>query len=76
MDRAKVFPNGRSQAVRLPKAYQFAEEEVCITRVGDLVMLFPRSSGWEILANSLDHFTEDFMRDRDQDKAPETRKTF
>ena len=41
-DVAKVFMSGRSQAVRLPKAYRFDCEEVEITREGDAVVLRPR----------------------------------
>jgi virulence-associated protein VagC len=49
MKTAKVFPNGRSQAVRLPKDFQFATDEVYINRVNDVLVLFPRDKGWEIL---------------------------
>jgi antitoxin VapB len=40
-DMAKIFWNGRSQAVRLPKAYRFAGSEVSIRREGDKVILEP-----------------------------------
>ena len=66
MNTAKVFPNGRSQAIRLPKEFQFAVDEVYVNRVGGVVMLFPRDKGWEVLAQSLDHFSDDFMAERDQ----------
>jgi antitoxin VapB len=39
--RAKLFQNGRSQAVRLPKAFRFPGNEVFIHREGDVVMLEP-----------------------------------
>ncbi len=38
---AKVFKNGRSQAVRLPKEFRFQEKEVKITKIGDKVILEP-----------------------------------
>ena len=38
---AKVFQNGRSQAVRLPKAFRFKGREVKITKEGDKVILEP-----------------------------------
>jgi antitoxin VapB len=66
MNTSKVFMNGRSQAVRLPKEYQFATDEVYVNKVGGVVVLFPREKGWEALAESLDHFTDDFMEERDQ----------
>ena len=39
MDTAKLFANGRSQAVRLPKEYAFAGEEVYIKRIGGIAMV-------------------------------------
>ncbi len=45
--RAKLFMNGRSQAVRLPKDFRFDGREVLIRREGDAVVLEPvRSGGW------------------------------
>jgi antitoxin VapB len=38
--RAKLFRNGRSQAVRLPKGFRFEGDEVEIRREGDAVILF------------------------------------
>jgi antitoxin VapB len=40
MEYAKVFQNGQSQAVRLPKSYRFSCDEVCIKKVGEIIMLF------------------------------------
>jgi len=74
MNTAKVFATGRSQAVRLPKEFRFKEGEVGINKIGDLVVLFPRKKGWDVLAKALDAFTEDFMEDRKQPKRPERRK--
>jgi antitoxin VapB len=44
--KAKVFMNNRSQAVRLPKEFQFRTPEVFIRRVGDDVVLSPRPADW------------------------------
>jgi antitoxin VapB len=44
--RAKLFWNGRSQAVRLPREFRFAGDEVTIRREGDRVILEPVASGW------------------------------
>ncbi len=66
MDTAKLFTNGRSQAVRLPKEYRFDEDEVFITKVDDMVILYPRRKGWDLLARGIERFTEDFMAERDQ----------
>jgi antitoxin VapB len=74
MNTAKVFTTGRSQAVRLPKEFRFKGEEVGINKIGDLVVLFPRKKGWDILAKSLELFGADFLADRNQPRKPERRK--
>ncbi len=66
MKTAKIFTNGRSQAVRLPKDYRFTGDDVFIKKIGKIVVLFPRDDPWSSLVNSLDQFTDDFMIDRDQ----------
>ncbi len=74
MDTAKVFTNGRSQAVRLPKAYRFEVDEVAVTRIGDLVVLYPMGKGWDLLARGIEGFTGDFMARRRQPRRAERRK--
>ena len=74
MTTAKVFKTGRSQAVRLPKEYRFRTREVLVNKIGDMVVLFPRKKGWEILERGLERFTDDFMADRNQPAHPEKRK--
>lgn len=66
MNIAKLFKNGKSQAVRLPKQFKFQGSEVYIKRVGRNVMLIPKDDPWESLISSLDKFSEDFMADREQ----------
>jgi antitoxin VapB len=67
MDVAKIFKNGRSQAVRLPKKYRFNDEsEVFVNKIGDFVMLIPKDSKWETLTKSLDSFSDDFLENRNQ----------
>jgi antitoxin VapB len=46
---AKIFMNNRSQAVRLPKEFQFETSEVFIRKIGDEVILSPRPSDWSAL---------------------------
>ena len=66
MQTAKIFINGRSQAVRLPKDFRFAGEDVYIKKVGKMVILIPKDDPWSSLINSLDQFTDDFMESREQ----------
>jgi len=61
MDTAKLFVNGQSQAVRLPKEYRFSGSEVYIKKVGNAVMLFPKERAWETFLNGLNGFTDDFF---------------
>lgn len=63
MPTAKVFENGRSQAVRLPKDYRFDDDEVVINKIGDIVLLMPKNSRWNNMLQSLDLFSDDFMKD-------------
>jgi antitoxin VapB len=44
--KAKIFMNNRSQAVRLPKDFQFNTQEVFIQKVGTHVVLSPRPLDW------------------------------
>ncbi|RJQ79192.1 MAG: antitoxin [Desulfobacteraceae bacterium] len=66
MQTAKIFINGRSQAVRLPKDFRFSGEDVYIKKVGKMVILIPKDDPWSSLINSLDQFTDDFMESREQ----------
>ena len=58
---AKLFENGCSQAVRLPKECRFDGDEVLIDKVGDVVILMPKDHKWAGFLNSLDLFSDDFM---------------
>lgn len=65
MTIAKLFMNGRSQAVRLPKEFRFEDEdEVMIKRMGDVVMLIPKNKWADIIVNALQTFPKDVEFDR------------
>ena len=66
MRTAKLFENGRSQAVRLPKECRFSGDEVFVRKYEDMVILFEKRSPWAPLVRSLEKFTDDFMAERDQ----------
>ena len=66
MQTAKLFVNGRSQAVRLPKEYRFPGDEVYIKAYQGIVMLLPKDSPWASLVDSLGRFSDDYMAERSQ----------
>lgn len=66
MKTARIFQNGQSQAVRLPKEFRFDDTEVFIKKSGNVVYLIPRSGSWDSLFDSLKKFSGDFMAERTQ----------
>jgi len=63
MQTAKLFQNGRSQAVRLPKEYQFSGDDVFIQKHGNAVLLIPHEKAWAVFLEGLSGFSDDFMKD-------------
>jgi antitoxin VapB len=62
MHTAKLFKNGRSQAVRLPKEYALPGDEVYVKRINGVVMLIPKDGDpWGPFVDSLDKFSDDFL---------------
>ena len=66
MDIAKIFKNGRSQAVRLPKKFRFEGSDVYVKKFEDIVLLIPKDSNWNTLEKSLNYFSDDFLKERNQ----------
>ena len=66
MQEAKLFQNGQSQAVRLPKEFRFKGDSVSIKRMGRAVVILPHDEPWETLFDALEQFSPDFMEDRNQ----------
>lgn len=65
---AKVFQNGRSQAIRIPKEFRIKESEVYIEKIGDTLIIKPtKTDKWDSFFKSLDTLdTTDFLDDRVQ----------
>ena len=76
METAKLFQNGNSQAVRLPKAFRFPGDQVYIKRVGNAVVLLPYGAAWESLVDSLSRFSADFLETRPQPPAQSREQPF
>ena len=67
MQTAKIFQNGRSQAIRLPKAFRLPGTEVKISRDGSRIILEPREQSWDDWLLAIEQFSDDFMaQGRDQ----------
>lgn len=72
---AKLFKNGSSQAVRLPREFRFTGDKVKIRRVGKAVVLEPFAldpEEWLAELKALPH-DPDFMIERNQPKTPKRR---
>jgi len=69
MDTARIFQSGRSQAVRLPKAYRLDGVEVGVRHFGNGVLLLPLDDPWKTLEAGLAAFEPGFVLTREQ---PET----
>ncbi len=76
MDTAKLFQNGKSQAVRLPKKYRFPGNKVLIKKLGDMVILSPYSDPWKAWIESLQLFSNDFMETRQQPEQPKREEPY
>jgi len=66
MKTAKLFRNGRSQAVRLPKEYRLPGDSVFVRKLGGCVVLIPKDDPWRSMFEACGKVTEDFLEERDQ----------
>jgi antitoxin VapB len=76
METAKLFQNGSSQAVRLPKEFRIPGNEVKIFKKGNHVILEPIEMTWDSLFESLSEFPEDFMKDGRNQPGMQKRESF
>lgn len=61
MQTAKVFKSGNSQAIRLPKDFQFRGSEVYIKKMGNCVVIIPKEDPWKIVEESVEKFSKDIF---------------
>jgi antitoxin VapB len=67
MKTGKIFKNGQSQAVRLPKEFRLKGSRVLIKRQGRSLLFTPiEEDPWAIFSDSLHEFSKDFMEERKQ----------
>ena len=76
MMTAKVFENGRSQAVRLPKECRFHTNEVAVNRIGEIVMLIPKTDKWSSFMQAIELFSDDYMEDGRNSNIQQEREAF
>jgi antitoxin VapB len=71
--KAKLFMNNRSQAVRLPKEFQFKTQEVFIRKQGTDLILSPRPTDWSSYLAEARTASASFM-DNVEDLPPQERE--
>lgn len=76
METAKLFQNGSSQAVRLPKSFRISGNEVKIFKKGKQVIIEPIEMTWDSLFESLSEFPEDFIKDGRNQPDMQKRESF
>lgn len=69
----KVFENGRSQAVRLPKECRFDTKEVIVNKIGNIVILLPSDDKWSGFVFAINSFSDDLFSDGRADDASQKR---
>ncbi|MCI5223620.1 MAG: AbrB/MazE/SpoVT family DNA-binding domain-containing protein [Candidatus Electrothrix sp. AR4] len=75
METAKLFTNGRSQAVRLPKEFRFKGKEVFIKRTGAGILLLPKEeSVWDTWEQALLQGGEPILLERNQAEKQQQRE--
>ena len=74
MEKAKLFQNGNSQAVRLPKEFRMPGNEVKISKKGNQIIIEPLETTWDALFESLAEFPEDFMEEGRNQPAVQNRE--
>lgn len=74
MALARVFKSGNSQAVRIPREFQFSTDEVEIERRGDEIVLRQRARTLKQAFDALTTLPEDFFAEGRQDAPPQSRE--
>lgn len=75
MDTIKIKYQGDKQTINLPEKYNFKEDELYIKKVGDSLVIFPKTIPFEAWFKNLNNFSDDFMNERIQPEL-EKRKDF
>lgn len=63
MKTVKLFSTDQNQILEIPEEYSFAEEGVIINKIGDILLITPKSRAKDVFLAGAVSFTEDFMTD-------------
>ncbi len=72
MQKAKVFRNGRSQAIRLPKEFRVESDEVFLKKVPEGFLVISRDP-WEVFFEGIEELSDEFMSGGRQQPAQQNR---
>ena len=73
MHTTRPFMSGRSQAVRIPKEYRFADTELVVNRIGHSLVITPKNELRETFLSGLAMFTDDYLADGRPEEVPNQR---
>lgn len=76
MATTKIFKSGNSQAVRIPREFQFDTQEVEIFRRGDELILRKKHSDLAEAFHLLSEMPDDFMQDGRDNAPPQKRESW
>jgi virulence-associated protein VagC len=62
MHATRIFMNGASQAVPLPAEYRFEKPDVCVARIGSMVVIYPKDEAWDLFQSAIGSVSDDFRR--------------
>lgn len=74
MPTAKLFTNGGSQAVRIPKEFQFEGKEVYLNKIGECLMIMPVDKVWEVCEMGQEMLSSEIMPERKQPTIEESER--
>ena len=63
MKTVKLFSTDQNQVLEIPEEYSFTDEEVIINKIGEMLMITPKSKAEEVFLAGAVSFTDDFMTD-------------
>ncbi|MEO6000001.1 MAG: type II toxin-antitoxin system VapB family antitoxin [Chitinophagaceae bacterium] len=66
VETVNIQDNEGIQAIRIPEEFKIDDDKVYIKKVGNSLYIIPFHDPWQNVFNSLEHFTADFMKDRNQ----------